>query len=129
MFVGLTTTQLSASLTAVANAFYIEFGRRLRKARTDAGLSQDLVAKRVGLSRTSITNIELGRQHVALHMLYQFASTLGVQPMTLLPTEFPHTSPDVVEPRLLRKAGVPEGGREEEWVSLIVKSSRTEKKT
>lgn len=64
---------------------YSEFGQRLRKVRADAGLTQKQVADRVGLKRTSITNIERGRQHIALHQLFLLASAVGCQPQDLLP--------------------------------------------
>lgn len=104
---------------------YKEFGQRLREAREAAHLSQDAVARRVGLSRTSITNIERGRQHVALHMLYRFASAVGAQPSELLPLQLMSTASDIVDPHLLRKAGVPEGGRELEWVNRVVTGTKT----
>jgi len=107
------------------DVLYKEFGRRLREAREAARLSQDAVAKRVGLSRTSITNIERGRQHVALHMLYRFASAVGAQPTELLPSQLSPQSNDVVDPDILRKAGVPEGGRELEWVRRVVTGTKT----
>jgi len=45
------------------------------------------VAARVRLSRTSITNIERGQQHVALHQLFLLASAVGCTPEELLPAE------------------------------------------
>jgi transcriptional regulator with XRE-family HTH domain len=67
--------------------FYEEFGRNLRHARQREGaeLSQEKLAKRVGMSRTSITNIEKGRQQIPLHMLYSLADALGLDPVALLP--------------------------------------------
>lgn len=50
-------------------------------------MTQATLGKRVGLSRTSITNIEKGRQHVALHVLYDLATELEVQPEVLMPKE------------------------------------------
>lgn len=64
---------------------YKEFGRLLKKSRTAANLTQETLAKRVGLSRTSITNIEKGRQHINLHMLYVLSDSIGVRPSDLLP--------------------------------------------
>jgi transcriptional regulator with XRE-family HTH domain len=64
---------------------YQEFGRLLRKRRKDAKLTQEQVAERIGLSRTSITNIEKGRQHVLLHHVFLLASAVGVSPAELLP--------------------------------------------
>jgi len=48
-------------------------------------MSQQAFAKAVGLSRTSITNIERGRQPISLHTLYFMADILGVEPSDLLP--------------------------------------------
>lgn len=68
-------------------AIYRQFGRLLRRARQTAGLTQQELAKRVGLSRTSITNIEQGNQHVGLDLLYRFSEALHVPPRRLLPEE------------------------------------------
>lgn len=65
--------------------FYREFGRRLREARRSAGLTQALLADSVGLSRTSITNIERGNQHIPLHLLPELAAALGDDVHELLP--------------------------------------------
>jgi transcriptional regulator with XRE-family HTH domain len=61
------------------------FGKLLAGRRTEAGMSQEAFAKAVGLSRTSITNIEQGRQPVSLHTLYSMADILGVETSDLLP--------------------------------------------
>lgn len=69
--------------------FYKDFGRRLAQVRRAAGLSQQALGERVGLSRPSIVNIEKGRQRILLHMLVEFASALGVEPSNLLPVAAP----------------------------------------
>jgi transcriptional regulator with XRE-family HTH domain len=65
--------------------FYERFGRSLRSARLDLGLNQEALGHRVGLERSSISNIEKGRQRVQLHMLLEFAAALDVPPTKLLP--------------------------------------------
>jgi transcriptional regulator with XRE-family HTH domain len=65
--------------------FYPEFGRRVRLARRRAHLSQDTLGRLTGLNRTSITNIEAGRQRIPLHLLLAFATALDVEPVELLP--------------------------------------------
>jgi transcriptional regulator with XRE-family HTH domain len=67
------------------DSVYVEVGQRLRDARRQQRLSQTYVAEYVGLSRTSITNIERGRQHFPLHVIYQLAEAVGVEPKSLLP--------------------------------------------
>jgi transcriptional regulator with XRE-family HTH domain len=67
------------------DGLYKQFGRRLRDLREEAGLTQDQIAERVKLKRTSITNIERGRQHIALHQLFLLAAAVGKSPTELLP--------------------------------------------
>jgi transcriptional regulator with XRE-family HTH domain len=67
------------------DGLYREFGRYVRDARKEAGLTQEHLAERVGLTRTSVTNIERGRQHISLHQLYLLAAAVGRQPGELLP--------------------------------------------
>lgn len=67
------------------NTVYVEFGARVRRIRTGAGLTQEQLAERVSLSRTAITNIEKGKQQVALHQLLDIAAALGVSAQSLLP--------------------------------------------
>jgi transcriptional regulator with XRE-family HTH domain len=67
------------------DGLYTQFGRQLRGFREEAGLTQDQVAERVKLKRTSITNIERGHQHIALHQLFLLAAAVGKNPSELLP--------------------------------------------
>ena len=62
------------------------FGQLLAKKRKEAELSQESLAKAVGLTRTSITNIERGRQPVNLHTLYLIAEILNLDVVELLPS-------------------------------------------
>ena len=54
-------------------------GARIRSAREAAGISQDELAARIGLTRTSVTNIEAGRQDVPLSRLVVLAAALDVE--------------------------------------------------
>lgn len=64
---------------------YIALGGLVRSRRTRARMTQDELARRVGMTRTSITNIESGRQKVQLDTLYDIADALDVSPESLLP--------------------------------------------
>lgn len=66
-------------------SFYEEFGANLRAARKRAGLTQQELAERIDLTRTSVTNIERGSQRIALHQLFELANALGDDPLDLLP--------------------------------------------
>jgi len=69
------------------DGLYREIGRKIRDARqhTTPKISQDKLAKRLGMSRASIVNIEAGRQHPPLHLLWQIAEILGTDPALLIP--------------------------------------------
>ena len=69
---------------SIVDRFYQQFGLRVRRARLDSGLNQEALGHRVGLERSSISNIEKGRQRVQLHMLAEFAAALDVTPAALL---------------------------------------------
>jgi DNA-binding XRE family transcriptional regulator len=66
-------------------ALYRKLGENIRKCRTQRKLSQDELAKLVGLNRTSMTNIEKGRQHPPLHTLCEIIEHLKVDISELLP--------------------------------------------
>jgi transcriptional regulator with XRE-family HTH domain len=65
---------------------YSGLGRNIRNARLRTGeFSQEKLAKRLELSRASIVNIEAGRQHAPLHLLWQIAEVLGTELALLIP--------------------------------------------
>lgn len=66
---------------------YRGLGRKIREARERSGqkLSQEKLAKRLKISRASIVNIEAGRQHAPLHLLWQIAEVLGTDLTLLVP--------------------------------------------
>jgi transcriptional regulator with XRE-family HTH domain len=66
-------------------ALYQAVGARIRKRRDELGITQQSLGEQVGLSRTSVTNVEQGRQAILLHQLVQFARALGAEPSTFLP--------------------------------------------
>ena len=59
------------------NPFYVALGKQIREGRKQAGLTQGELAEKVRLSRTSITNIELGFQPLQVHTLVEVAHALG----------------------------------------------------
>lgn len=68
----------------MAGGFYEQLGANIRKRRERLGLTQEFIAKDVGLSRISVVNIEAGRQRVAVHQLLDFATALEISPAALL---------------------------------------------
>lgn len=66
---------------------YIALGERVRSLREKRHLTQEALADQVGLSRTSVTNIERGRQAVLVHQLLLFARALDAKLTELVPDE------------------------------------------
>lgn len=64
---------------------YIEIGLKITALRRQQGIGQQELARAIGLTRTSITNLEAGRQHVTLFCLCQIADLLGVSLDAILP--------------------------------------------
>lgn len=71
---------------AMIRRFYRAVGRRVRTARTGADLTQDELAEAVDLSRSSIANLEAGRQRIPLHLFAVIAEKLAVPISDLLPS-------------------------------------------
>ena len=69
--------------------FYSLIGEKIKGARENGGskLSQAKLATRLGLSRASVVNIEAGRQHAPLHVIWQIAKELGIELSLLIPTD------------------------------------------
>lgn len=68
---------------------YVALGARLKKLREGEDgsprITQAELAAKVGLERTSITNIEKGNQKVPLHVLYKLCEVLRVDISSVLP--------------------------------------------
>lgn len=60
-------------------------GQRVRQLRGD-DLTQEELANLAGVARTSITNLELGRQRAPLHQLMRVADALGCELRDLMPS-------------------------------------------
>lgn len=89
--------------------FYQELGGRIRNYREPKGLSQEALGRAVGLTRTSISNIEKGRQRVLAHSLLDIANVLGVEVMQLFPEKA--KSRPVSEKAIQILAGLPDKER------------------
>jgi transcriptional regulator with XRE-family HTH domain len=59
---------------------------RARRKKFKPRWTQEKLAKRIGISRASLANIETGRQSVLVHQLYAFAAALDLSPSDFLLT-------------------------------------------
>jgi transcriptional regulator with XRE-family HTH domain len=64
--------------------FLEAFGRAVRQLRQERGMTQAELAARLSLGRTSITNLEKGKQSPPLSMLPEIANALGIDPLRLI---------------------------------------------
>ena len=78
------------SFSMTQEALNRAIGKALADRRRAAGMRQADVAQSVGISRSSLANIEKGRQALSIFLLYQVADALDVgDPRTLLPRSIP----------------------------------------
>lgn len=68
--------RLEAAATKGTEPCYIELGARIVRLRKAEGVSQKEVAYDLRMSRSSIANIEAGRQRIALHLLPMLATSI-----------------------------------------------------
>ncbi len=64
-----------------------EVGQLLKTVRRERRVAQDAFAKEMGVSRTTASNIERGRQRLFLDQIYRAAEILGVSINALLPLQ------------------------------------------
>lgn len=69
----------------VIEAFYINVGERVRLQRKKVGMDQETLSRHLNLSRTTIINIEKGRQRLSLEHAWLAAQVLGISIEDLLP--------------------------------------------
>jgi len=65
--------------------FYEEIGVRIKVARIKADIKPDTLGDILGLTRTSIVNIENGRQRPSVHLLLTIAKIFRISFNELLP--------------------------------------------
>jgi transcriptional regulator with XRE-family HTH domain len=94
--------------------FYKALGVKLEEARQRANYTQEGLARAVGLSRTSITNIEKGRQPVQAHILARLAEVLNTSIVALVP----HRE-DVEEPAVTNKIATYQAPTQV-WVKRVI---------
>lgn len=60
---------------------------KLEEYRSNNGLSQQQLADKVGLNRSSIVNIENHRQQITIKNIYKFSMALDIEVVELLPSK------------------------------------------
>jgi transcriptional regulator with XRE-family HTH domain len=67
-----------ASPSHAGHPVLVAFGRAVREARAETGVSQEELAHRAGVDRSYMSSIERGEQNVGLMSMHRVASALGI---------------------------------------------------
>lgn len=103
--------------------FYAELGSRIRKARLTLNLTQEQLADLLSLNRTSITNIEKGKQKMLIHTLVDLAGKLKVSVDDLLPKKT--RAAKVLTNNLLSEDSSPQ---ERQFLEMVLNQTKKGKK-
>ncbi|MEO0395711.1 MAG: helix-turn-helix transcriptional regulator [Cyanobacteria bacterium P01_A01_bin.137] len=86
------------------DAFYVDLGQKVRAVREERKLTQEALASLLGITRTSVTNIEKGRQKMFLHTFLEIAQGLSVSPDALMPSmQYSSSLEDALKEQLNQK--------------------------
>lgn len=98
------------AMTSQQDRFNAELGRRIAFLRQRAHLTQDALARALDLSRTSVVNIEAGRQAISALKLVEIAEAVGISDLRELVGPVPRQS----------KAKIKDDAAKRAWVSKLV---------
>lgn len=82
-------------LTTDIDKFYADIGKAIKSARLRRELSQDILARHLNLTKTSIINLEKGRHRPSIYQLILIAETLQINYADLIPYEYSLPNKDV----------------------------------
>ena len=106
---------------------YVLIGQKLEEHRRESGLSQTQLAKRCGLARGSIANIESGNQRVTLHTLWLLSEVLNIDIRSFLPTKEEYSGDDLSTATNQFKDWLKKAAKEsQDQVEIFIASSREE---
>lgn len=74
-------------MDAEEKRLYEVVGERIRQTRERSvpKISQAALSRKLGVSRASVVNIEAGRQHAPLYLMWRIAEMLGTELAALIP--------------------------------------------
>ena len=72
---------------SVIEPVYLKIGNKIEKLRETRGVTQDVLARNLDVTRAAISSMERGKQRILIHQLVAIASVLGVKTGDLLPDD------------------------------------------
>jgi transcriptional regulator with XRE-family HTH domain len=79
------TQPIAERMTEPDRVYLARFGKRIKLLRIDRDLTQEMLAERAGMHRTTIGQLERGRRGISVATLGRLATALDVTPAELLP--------------------------------------------
>lgn len=67
--------------------YKVDFGERVSRLRQRRNLTQAELAEKLDMARSSVANLEAGRQNITLETAYIIALVLGVEIVELFPPQ------------------------------------------
>lgn len=89
------------------------FGRTIRKLRTEAELNQATLAKKAGISQSAVSQIEKGERAPSFDVLRSLATALGVSAAELLGPENADAPTNQEKVHFRQYRALPEEARDE----------------
>lgn len=71
-----------------SKSLYLELGKKIKELRKENKITQAELAEALNLQRTSVTNIEAGKQSAPLHVYYQICTFLKENLVDIIPSNF-----------------------------------------
>ncbi|HOD39837.1 MAG: anaerobic benzoate catabolism transcriptional regulator [bacterium ADurb.Bin243] len=103
------------------DAIYKHIGNLIYKIRKDLKITQEALAKKVDLTRASITQIENGRQKLPIFQLYKISEVFGVSIYELLPDNKKVSSESKLDKLSLKRVG-----KEKESIMKIIEEDNND---
>ena len=69
---------------SIISAKHVKFGKRVKELRGSAGMTQDVLAAKIGKDRSYVGFIERGERNPSLEVIFDIAKALGVNSDELL---------------------------------------------
>lgn len=73
-------------MTDYRDFIYKVIGDKIKSKREELKMSQLELSENLNISRSSISNIEVGRHQVPLYILYEISQVMGIDIKELIPT-------------------------------------------
>lgn len=75
----------------------ITIGKKIKEIRKNRGLTQDILAEKVGIDAKHLSRIECGKNSLSLNLLLKICSVLGTEPSVLFDNSINKNKAELVQ--------------------------------